>query len=207
MSPSDSITPGLTPILSLFLLPAPCCPSDINPVLVSSDRVEIVWSPVRGAELYETKAVDGVNVVECNDTAPACTLSALECDTKYNITVYSFSEVRGSNTSCASQFVTTGTIQHRSFTEVCTAHPSSFWGPLEPVLLRGGRREDRRGKLGKKQTKEETVGMVEGFACQPFTFSTFGGPACIHTMKVKTTDVCLNYFCFWSPKHSLAFSC
>ena len=101
----------MTSVPSLSLLLAPCCPSDINPVLVSSDRVEIVWSPVRGAELYETKAVGGFSVVECNDTAPACTLSSLACDTKYNITVYSFSEVRGGNTSCASQFITTGTMQ------------------------------------------------------------------------------------------------
>ncbi|KAF6292891.1 fibronectin type III domain containing 7 [Rhinolophus ferrumequinum] len=99
---------GQSPLGDVFnYTTAPCCPSDVNPVLVSSDRVEIVWSPVRGAELYETKAVDGLNTVECNDTAPACTLSALECDTKYNITVYSFSEVRGSNTSCTSQLITT----------------------------------------------------------------------------------------------------
>ncbi|EPY84665.1 hypothetical protein CB1_000459011 [Camelus ferus] len=99
---------GQSPLGDVFnYTTAPCCPSDINPVLVSSDRVEIVWSPVRGAELYETKAVDGFNVVECNDTAPACTLSALECDTGYNITVYSFSEVRGSNLSCTSRFITT----------------------------------------------------------------------------------------------------
>ncbi|XP_057578371.1 fibronectin type III domain-containing protein 7 isoform X2 [Hippopotamus amphibius kiboko] len=99
---------GQSPLGDVFnYTTAPCCPSDINPVLVSSDTVEIIWSPVRGAELYETKAVDGFKVVECNDTAPACTLSALECDTKYNITVYSFSEVRGSNTSCTSRFITT----------------------------------------------------------------------------------------------------
>ncbi|XP_039110904.1 fibronectin type III domain-containing protein 7 [Hyaena hyaena] len=99
---------GQSPLGDVFnYTTAPCCPSDINLVLVSSDRVEIVWSPVRGAELYETKAVDGFHVVECNDTAPACTLSALDCDTKYNITVYSFSEVRGSNTSCTSRVVTT----------------------------------------------------------------------------------------------------
>ncbi|XP_040854717.1 fibronectin type III domain-containing protein 7 [Ochotona curzoniae] len=99
---------GQSPLGDVFnYTTAPCCPSDINPVMVSSDRVEIVWSPVRGAELYETKAVDGYNTVECNDTVPACTLSALECDTKYNITVYSFSEVRGSNMSCTSQPVTT----------------------------------------------------------------------------------------------------
>ena len=130
--PSDSPAPVLT-FFSLPLLPAPCCPSDINPVLVSSDRVEIVWSPVRGAELYETKTVDGFNVVECNDTAPACTLSALECDTKYNITVYSFSEVRGSNTSCTSQFITTGMVQQG----FCS--PMSGW--LTSMSLRKGIQE------------------------------------------------------------------
>ncbi|KAM9685458.1 fibronectin type III domain-containing protein 7 [Trichechus inunguis] len=99
---------GQSPLGDVFnYTTAPCCPSDIHPVLVSNDRVEIVWSPARGAELYETKAIDGYNVVECNDTTPACTLSALECNTKYNITVYSFSEVRGSNMSCTSQFITT----------------------------------------------------------------------------------------------------
>ncbi|EGW10947.1 Fibronectin type III domain-containing protein 7, partial [Cricetulus griseus] len=98
---------------------APCCPSDISAVLVSSDRMEIAWSPVRGAELYETKATAGFSVVECNDTAPACTLSALDCDTKYNITVYSFSEVRGSNLSCSSQYITTGMeLTMLSFTDV-----------------------------------------------------------------------------------------
>ncbi|XP_042638031.1 fibronectin type III domain-containing protein 7 [Orycteropus afer afer] len=99
---------GQSPLGEVFnYTTAPCCPSDINPVFVSSDRVEIVWSPARGAELYETKAVDGYNLVECNDTAPACTLSALDCDTKYNITVYSFSEIRGTNMSCTSRFITT----------------------------------------------------------------------------------------------------
>ncbi|XP_057578533.1 fibronectin type III domain-containing protein 7 isoform X4 [Hippopotamus amphibius kiboko] len=105
LASNDAGSSGSTSAVTLKT--APCCPSDINPVLVSSDTVEIIWSPVRGAELYETKAVDGFKVVECNDTAPACTLSALECDTKYNITVYSFSEVRGSNTSCTSRFITT----------------------------------------------------------------------------------------------------
>ncbi|XP_004689766.1 PREDICTED: fibronectin type III domain-containing protein 7 [Condylura cristata] len=99
---------GQSPLGDVFnYTTAPCCPSDINPILISSDRVEMVWSPVRGAELYQTRAVDGFSMVECKDTAPACTLSALECDTKYNITVYSFSEVRGSNTSCSSQAITT----------------------------------------------------------------------------------------------------
>nr|XP_020640286.1 fibronectin type III domain-containing protein 7 isoform X3 [Pogona vitticeps] len=86
---------------------APCCPSDFNPVFVSSDTVQIVWSPVRGAEMYETKAADWPNELLCNDTATVCTLSALQCNTQYNITVYSFSEIRGSNTSCASKHVAT----------------------------------------------------------------------------------------------------
>ncbi|XP_012887303.1 PREDICTED: fibronectin type III domain-containing protein 7 [Dipodomys ordii] len=99
---------GQSPLGDVFnYTTAPCCASDINPVLVSSDRVEMVWSPVRGAELYETKARAGSRVVECNDTAPACTLSALQCDTKYDVTVYSFSEIRGSNMSCAPQLITT----------------------------------------------------------------------------------------------------
>ncbi|XP_021052147.1 fibronectin type III domain-containing protein 7 isoform X2 [Mus pahari] len=99
---------GQSPLGDVFnYTTAPCCPNDISPVLVSSDRVEIAWSPVRGAELYETKAIAGYSIVECNDTTPACTLSALDCDTKYNVTVYSFSEVRGSNLSCSSHFITT----------------------------------------------------------------------------------------------------
>ncbi|XP_036906328.1 fibronectin type III domain-containing protein 7 [Sturnira hondurensis] len=122
---------------------APCCPSDINPVLVSSDRVEIVWSPVRGAELYETKAVGGFNTVECNDTAPACTLSALACDTQYNITVYSFSEVRGSNTSCASRVITTApcspeiSVSKDAFSVIHVHWRSSNTGATYTVTARG----------------------------------------------------------------------
>ncbi|OXB84161.1 UNVERIFIED_CONTAM: hypothetical protein H355_007044 [Colinus virginianus] len=89
-------------------VPAPCCPSDFRAVLVSSDTVEVSWAPVRGAEMYETKAASWRDTVLCNDTATACTLSALRCDTRYNVTVHSFSEARGSNTSCASKDVATG---------------------------------------------------------------------------------------------------
>nr|XP_056700705.1 fibronectin type III domain-containing protein 7 [Euleptes europaea] len=99
---------GQSPLGDIFNhTTAPCCPSDFNPVFVSSDTVQIVWSPVRGAEMYETKAVDWSNELLCNDTATICTLSALQCNTQYNITVYSFSEIRGSNTSCASKHVAT----------------------------------------------------------------------------------------------------
>ncbi|CAI5776616.1 type III domain-containing 7 [Podarcis lilfordi] len=99
---------GQSPLGDIFnYTTAPCCPSDVNPVFISSDTVQIVWSPVRGAEMYETKAVDWTNELLCNDTATVCTLSALQCNTQYNITVYSFSEIRGSNTSCTSKHVAT----------------------------------------------------------------------------------------------------
>ncbi|NXM10768.1 FNDC7 protein, partial [Ploceus nigricollis] len=86
---------------------APCCPSDFRAVFISSDTVRVTWAPVRGADLYETRAAGGSGVVLCRDTATACILSALLCSTPYNITVYSFSEARGSNTSCAPQYVAT----------------------------------------------------------------------------------------------------
>ncbi|XP_040533317.1 fibronectin type III domain-containing protein 7 isoform X6 [Gallus gallus] len=99
---------GQSPLGDVFnYTTAPCCPSNFRAVLVSSDTVEVSWSPVRGAEMYETKAASWRGTVLCNDTATACTLSALRCDTRYNVTVYSFSEARGSNTSCASKYVAT----------------------------------------------------------------------------------------------------
>ncbi|XP_056384068.1 fibronectin type III domain-containing protein 7 [Hyla sarda] len=87
---------------------APCCPSDFSTAYVSSDTLEIVWSAVRGAEMYETKADDGTNVILCNDTATVCALSGLQCNTQYNVTVFSYSENRGSNTSCSSKYMKTG---------------------------------------------------------------------------------------------------
>lgn len=47
---------------SLLLLSAPCCPSDILPVLVSSDRVEIVWSP---SEVLNFMKQKGCGWVQC----------------------------------------------------------------------------------------------------------------------------------------------
>ncbi|XP_075278387.1 fibronectin type III domain-containing protein 7 isoform X5 [Opisthocomus hoazin] len=99
---------GQSPLGDVFnYTTAPCCPSDFRAVFVSSDTVHVTWTPVRGAELYGTRAVGWNGVVLCNDTATACTLSALQCGTQYSITVYSFSEARGSNTSCASKYVAT----------------------------------------------------------------------------------------------------
>ncbi|NXC82101.1 FNDC7 protein, partial [Cercotrichas coryphoeus] len=99
---------GQSPLGDVFnYTTAPCCPSDFRAVFMSSDTVRVTWAPVRGADLYETRAAGGSGVVLCRDTAAACTLSALRCSTPYNITVYSFSEARGSNTSCAPQHVAT----------------------------------------------------------------------------------------------------
>ncbi|XP_039242200.1 fibronectin type III domain-containing protein 7 isoform X3 [Pipra filicauda] len=99
---------GQSPLGDVFnYTTAPCCPSDFRAVFVSSDTVRVTWAPVRGADLYETRAAAWSTVVLCNDTAPACTLSALQCNTRYHITVHSFSEARGSNTSCAPTHVAT----------------------------------------------------------------------------------------------------
>ncbi|KAM8930643.1 fibronectin type III domain-containing protein 7 [Pelodytes ibericus] len=93
---------GQSPLGEIFnYTTAPCCPSDFSLAYVSTDTLEIVWSTVRGAEMYETKADDGSDIILCNDTATVCALSGLQCDTQYNVTVYSYSENRGSNTSCA----------------------------------------------------------------------------------------------------------
>ncbi|XP_073498642.1 fibronectin type III domain-containing protein 7 [Phyllobates terribilis] len=99
---------GQSPLVELLnYTTAPCCPSDFSTAYVSSDTLEIVWSAVRAAEMYETKADDGSNVILCNDTATVCALSGLQCNTQYNVTVYSYSENRGSNTSCSSKYMTT----------------------------------------------------------------------------------------------------
>lgn len=112
-----------------FLFAAPCCPSEFRAVFTSGDTVRVTWAPVRGADLYETRAAGGSGAVLCRDTATACTLSALRCSTPYNITVYSFSEARGSNTSCAPQHVATGSaIAHfPSAEEIGITHHSDSW--------------------------------------------------------------------------------
>ncbi|CAJ0944259.1 unnamed protein product [Ranitomeya imitator] len=57
--------------------------------------------------MYETKADDGTSVILCNDTATVCAMSGLQCDTQYNVTVYSYSDSSGSNTSCSSKYMKT----------------------------------------------------------------------------------------------------
>ncbi|XP_036939119.1 fibronectin type III domain-containing protein 7 [Acanthopagrus latus] len=78
----------------------PCCPQDVSINLVSTETLEIMWSPVKGAELYETTAAQTDDVIHCNDTAPVCALSDLMCDTAYSVTVTPCSDLRGCNRTC-----------------------------------------------------------------------------------------------------------
>ncbi|XP_028823728.1 fibronectin type III domain-containing protein 7-like [Denticeps clupeoides] len=81
----------------------PCCPGNVFISLVSMDTLEIVWSAVRGADLYETRAVDQSAVILCNDTAPACALSDLTCNSRYSVVVTPCSDLRGCNRTCQPQ--------------------------------------------------------------------------------------------------------
>ncbi|XP_067892589.1 fibronectin type III domain-containing protein 7-like isoform X2 [Heterodontus francisci] len=87
---------------------APCCPTHVKALFVSSDTIEVEWNPARGAEMYETKAQDVSSVVFCNDTSTICTLSGLKCNTVYNVTIYSYSDIRGFNYSCQKKSIITG---------------------------------------------------------------------------------------------------
>ncbi|XP_036410759.1 fibronectin-like [Megalops cyprinoides] len=78
----------------------PCCPEEVSISLVSTETLEIMWAPVRGADLYETKAAGSSDLILCNDTAPVCALSDLSCDTAYSVVVTPCSEARGCNLTC-----------------------------------------------------------------------------------------------------------
>ncbi|XP_042285117.1 fibronectin type III domain-containing protein 7 [Thunnus maccoyii] len=78
----------------------PCCPQGVSVKLVSTETLEITWSPVKGAELYETTAAQTNDVIHCNDTAPVCALSDLQCNTAYSVVVTPCSELRGCNRTC-----------------------------------------------------------------------------------------------------------
>ncbi|NXA84141.1 FNDC7 protein, partial [Thryothorus ludovicianus] len=86
---------------------APCCPGGFRAEVASGDTLRVSWAAVRGAERYETRAAGGGGAALCRDTAPACTLSALRCDTAYSVTVTAFSEPRGASAACAPHSVPT----------------------------------------------------------------------------------------------------
>ncbi|XP_004542602.3 fibronectin type III domain-containing protein 7 [Maylandia zebra] len=81
----------------------PCCPLDVMIKLVSTETLEVMWTPVKGAELYETTAAQTKDVIHCNDTAPVCALSDLSCNTAYSVTVTPCSDLRGCNRTCKPQ--------------------------------------------------------------------------------------------------------
>ncbi|KAK6308775.1 hypothetical protein J4Q44_G00202380, partial [Coregonus suidteri] len=93
---AGSSLPG--PVLNYTTLP--CCPEDVLISLASTDTLEIMWSAVRGAEVYETRAVEGSEVILCNDTAPVCALSDLTCNSPYSVVVIPCNEIRGCNHTC-----------------------------------------------------------------------------------------------------------
>ncbi|XP_051557588.1 fibronectin type III domain-containing protein 7-like [Myxocyprinus asiaticus] len=78
----------------------PCCPEDVSVSLISTETLEILWSAVRGAELYETIAADGTELIHCNDTASVCALSDLTCDSLYSVVVRPCIEIQGCNNTC-----------------------------------------------------------------------------------------------------------
>ncbi|TRZ00552.1 hypothetical protein DNTS_008546 [Danionella cerebrum] len=81
----------------------PCCPELTKVSAVSWETLMVQWSPVRGADLYETRAIDSVGQVLCNDTAPTCALSELTCNTNYSVMVLPCNDVSGCNLTCRAQ--------------------------------------------------------------------------------------------------------
>uniref|UniRef100_A0A8C3G2Y3 Fibronectin type-III domain-containing protein n=1 Tax=Cyclopterus lumpus TaxID=8103 RepID=A0A8C3G2Y3_CYCLU len=78
----------------------PCCPEAVSVSLVSTDTLEITWTASQGAQLYETRAAGGSEVILCNDTAPVCALSDLSCDRRYSVLVTPCNEISGCNRAC-----------------------------------------------------------------------------------------------------------
>jgi len=114
------MTSLLTPPLCPSSPPAPCCPSDVTLQLVSTETLEIMWSPVRGAQLYETTAVQPEAVIHCNDTAAVCVLSGLSCDTIYSVVVTPCCEQCGCNRTCEPQRHGTGNAELHTHTHTHT---------------------------------------------------------------------------------------
>ncbi|KAK5869559.1 hypothetical protein PBY51_024266 [Eleginops maclovinus] len=78
----------------------PCCPEGVSVSAVSTDTFEIMWTPSRGAEVYQTRAADSSEVILCNDTAPVCALSDLSCDSSYSVVVTPCNDISGCNRAC-----------------------------------------------------------------------------------------------------------
>ncbi|KAG7319690.1 hypothetical protein KOW79_016833 [Hemibagrus wyckioides] len=86
------------PILNYTTVP--CCPQNVDVSLVSTETLEVTWSAVRGAELYETVAADESDTLHCSDTVPICVLSDLTCNSLYSVVIRPCNEIRGCNDTC-----------------------------------------------------------------------------------------------------------
>lgn len=93
---------------TFFLVP--CCPQNVHISLVSTETLEITWPAVRGAELYETVAGDGSEILHCSDTMPICVLSDLTCNSLYSVVIRPCSEIRGCNNTCTPNTQETGSL-------------------------------------------------------------------------------------------------
>lgn len=92
----------------MYIVAVPCCPEGVAVTAVGTDTLEITWAASRGAELYETRAVDGSDLILCNDTAPVCALSDLGCDSSYSVLVTPCNEISGCNRACRAHTKDTG---------------------------------------------------------------------------------------------------
>ncbi|XP_053719565.1 fibronectin type III domain-containing protein 7-like [Synchiropus splendidus] len=95
---NDAGTSPAGPMLNFTKVP--CCPEDVTISGVSADTIEVIWTAARGADLYETRAVDSFEVIVCNDTAPVCALSDLSCDQTYSFKVTPCNDISGCNRAC-----------------------------------------------------------------------------------------------------------
>ncbi|TSY27775.1 Fibronectin type III domain-containing protein 7 [Bagarius yarrelli] len=86
------------PILNYTTVP--CCPHYVYVSLISTETLEVTWSAVRGAVLYETVVTDESDALHCNDTMPICVLSDLTCNSMYNVVIRPCSDIRGCNDTC-----------------------------------------------------------------------------------------------------------
>ncbi|XP_036446665.1 fibronectin type III domain-containing protein 7 [Colossoma macropomum] len=96
---AGSSPPG--PVLNQTTLP--CCPGNMSVSSLSWESVMISWMAVRGADVYETRAVDADGELVCNDTSPVCVLSDLTCNTRYSLLVAACNDPRGCNRTCSPQ--------------------------------------------------------------------------------------------------------
>lgn len=92
----------------IYIVAVPCCPEGVAVTAVSTDTLEITWAASHGAELYETRAVDGSDLILCNDTAPVCAISDLSCDSSYSVLVTPCNEISGCNRACRAHIKDTG---------------------------------------------------------------------------------------------------